>query len=398
MLCRNTFAKAFFLGVLVMLSPSRALSLSVPSEGILGKGTERRLPDPVLIQGKSFPGITGGPLGNYRVSACQTGQFLPIRFQIDEMTEEGDFIFPYGKLSNIKESNGILDERDVLLFMAKDAGDRVSEAYWPENASKSLEIEIVDPVNNASSWVYLFLFDKNPPPLCPLPDYFSFDYETDSLASEYWKQRYYVDKDGFHTNYHDHFSVLPKAGGNGENFVDRLKIRAEVKLFFGRVALHIDEETLMSNTLNVWIQGPVRVIRRMEHYVKGPFGMKLFRALADLYYYETMSTCPIHLSFPFKVERLVSSCYMRIGTDYSPEVIPSMYYSNTNPQGVLINGKMDETDINFNPAADQWRVMTGKWGSLMTRNVLKPETEQQLEIVQGITDDAAFIDPPEKYP
>ena len=92
-----------FLWLLVIQSPSQALSLSVPSEGILGTGTEKRFPDPVLIQGKSFPGITGGPLGNYRVYACRMGQFLPIRFQIDEMTEEGDFIFPYGKLNNIKK-------------------------------------------------------------------------------------------------------------------------------------------------------------------------------------------------------------------------------------------------------------------------------------------------------
>jgi len=44
----------------------------------------------VLIQGKSFPRIPGEPLGNYRVYVRQTGQLLPIRFQIDEMTEEGD--------------------------------------------------------------------------------------------------------------------------------------------------------------------------------------------------------------------------------------------------------------------------------------------------------------------
>ena len=216
MLCRNAFVTALFLGLLVILAPSQALSLSVPREGILEISTEKRFPDPVLIKGNSLPAMTGGPLGNYRVYACQADQFLPIRFQIDEMTKEGDLIFPYGKLSNIKESNGSLDEGDILLFMAKDAGDRVSQAYWPENASKGLELEIIDPVNNASSWVYLFLFEKNPPPLCFLPDYFSYDYETESLGSQYWKQQYHVDEKGHHTNYYNYFSVLPKGGGNGE--------------------------------------------------------------------------------------------------------------------------------------------------------------------------------------
>ena len=111
-----------------------------------------------------------------------------------------------------------------------------------------------------------------------------------------------------------------------------------------------------------------------------------------------MFTTPIHFNFPFKIERVVTSLFLRIGTDYAPVVKGSVFYNSNNPQGVLINGKMDETEAALNPKADRWRVMVGKWGALMTRSVLTPEAEEQLQIVQGITDDETFLDPPETYP
>ena len=126
--------------------------------------------------------------------------------------------------------------------------------------------------------------------------------------------------------------------------------------------------------------------------------MTLVRIVSDVYYYETMTTSPIHLNFPFKVERVVTSLHLRIGTDYAPVIKGSTFYNSNNLQGIRINGKMDETEAGFNPAADRWRVMVGKWGALLTRSVLTTEAEKYLQIVQGITDDETLLDPPETYP
>ena len=232
--------------ILILFSPAMASGLTIGPDGILKKAADRRFPDPVTIKAEVFPGLVGGALGNYRLYACREGTFKPIRFQIDEMTEEGDFVFPHGKLSNKKAGNGLLDPRDVLLFMAKDAGDRISKTSWPENTGKGKEIEIIDPIDQARSWVYLFYFEKNPPPLCPLPDYFNYDYNSELLWSEYWKQQLAITEEGKHTNYYTHFSILPKGGGNGENVIDRVKVRSIIKLFFGRITLKKNEENLES--------------------------------------------------------------------------------------------------------------------------------------------------------
>jgi hypothetical protein len=385
-------------GILAIVFPVMAFALSVPSDRTLEKADLGRFADPVLIQAEAFPALAGGALDNYRVFAAPDGALQPIRFQIDEMTEEGDFVFPYGKQSNKKQSNGVLDPRDVVLFMAKDSGDRVSETLWPGRAAKGVEIELIDPVDQTRSWAYLFFFEEDPPPPCPLPDYLQYDFDTERLETKYWRAKYAVTKKGKHTNYYDEFVILPAGGGNGENFIDRLKVRATIKLFFGQVTIKKDEKNLDSRALNAWIHGPIRVVRRLEHKVKGPLGMNLVRILSDVQYYQTMFTTPIHLYFPFKIERVVSSMHLRIGTDYAPVVKGSTFYNSNNLEGIRIDGKTDETEESFHPEADQWRVMTGEWGSFMTRSVLTPEAEERLDIVQGITDDETFIDPPETFP
>jgi len=388
----------FSVGILAIILPAWVFALDAPSDPILKEASLTRFPDPVQIKGEAFPALTGGVLENYRVYAAQEGELKPIRFQIDEMTEEGDFVFPHGKDSNKKLGNGILDPRDVVLFMAKDTGDRVAESVWPEAAAKGVEIELIDPIDQGRSWAYVFFFEEDPPPLSPLPHYLKYDFETERLETKYWRAEYTVTKKGKHTNYYDEFVVLPAGGGNGENFIDRLKVRSTIKLFFGKITIRKDEKSLDSRAINAWIHGPIRVMRRLEHKVKGPMRMNLVRIISDVHYYQTMFSAPIHLYFPFKIERVVSSMHLRIGTDYAPVVKGSTYYNSNNLQGVYIDGVMDETHDNFNPQLDEWRVMTGDWGSFMTRSVLTPEAEASLDIAQGITDDETFVDPPETYP
>ena len=202
-------AATFSVGILAIILPAWVFALDAPSDPILQEATLNRFPDPVQIKGEAFPALTGGVLENYRVYAAREGEFKPIRFQIDEMTEEGDFVFPHGKDSNKKLGNGILDPRDVVLFMAKDTGGRVSETSWPERACKGVEIELIDPIDQGRSWAYVFFFEEDPPPLSPLPGYIKYDFETERLETKYWRAEYTVTKKGKHTNYYDEFVVLP---------------------------------------------------------------------------------------------------------------------------------------------------------------------------------------------
>ncbi len=361
------------------------------------KGTLDRFPDPVIIQAEKMDYVTGGKLENYRVYAKLNGKFEPIRFQIDEMTKKGDLIFHHGRITNVKKSNGQLDPRDLVLFMAHDTGDQVPEELWPKNISKNAEIKVIDPKAKTQSWVYLFYFKKDPPPLCPLPDYFTYDYEKNTVQGEYWEAKYIFTKDGKRSTCYEYQAALPKAGGTGVNYADRLKIRIVAKLFFGKITLKFNEEKLLSDVLS-YIQGPVRVVKRVEQYVKGPLGMKLFRAVVDVQYYETIATVPTNIDLPFKMGRVLTTLTMSFGTDFTPAVKGSTFYSSTNPQGILVDGKMTESDKNFNRGREDWNVITGDWGTYMTRIVLPDYFHDYVTIIQNIVDDENIALPPEAIP
>ena len=158
--------------------------------------------------------------------------------------------------------------------------------------------------------------------------------------------------------------------------------------------MHFNEEKLASDVL-AWIQGPIRVVKRVEQWARAPLGLKLLRAVVDVQYYETMATVPVNISLPIDIEKIVTSVVVSFGTDYSPAVKGSTYYSSTNPQGILIDGQMTESDRNFNREREDWNVITGKWGSYMTRIIVPEYVYEYVTISQNIVDDESAALPPE---
>ena len=191
---------------------------------------------------------------------------------------------------------------------------------------KGVEIELIDPVDQGRSWAYVFFFEEDPPPLSPLPDYIKYDFDTERLETEYWRAEYTVTDKGKHTNYYDEFVILPAGGGNGENFIDRLKVRSTIKLFFGKVIIKKDEKNFASRASNAWIHGPIRVVRRLEHKVKGPMGMNLVR-ISRRSVLPNQVFRPYPSVLPVQIERVVSSMHLLFGTDYAPIVKGSTYYN-----------------------------------------------------------------------
>jgi hypothetical protein len=393
--CFTVFLTLFFIG-------SNPLSTegfgSDAKDLVLAKKTLNRWIDPVIVEGNLLSEVIDKPLSSLRLYAHNDGAFVPIRYQIDEMTQDGDWILAEGPHPNGELSNGNLDSQDKLIFMADDTGDRVSKDAWPSGYTKGSEIEVADPLTGEKGWCYLLYFESNPPPRSSLPDYIRYDYPTETLDSEYSHVEYIITPDGLHSTFYKYISGTEETGSNGKNYVDRLKCRSTIKFLFGSVTIKVTEETLKSDVL-AYKQGPVRTIRRVEQYVDAPFGMKAMRVVVDNYYYRTGTTVPVMFDIPFRLDSIVTSAIVRFGTDYNPDAIGSKIYNSCNPQGFLVDGKMDDNKENFNPANDSWRLITGEAGTFMTRTIYTPEIlNSGIEITMGLTDDIMRKDPPETYP
>jgi len=361
--------------------------------------TIKRWVDPVTVDGALLSEMQGLPIANLRLYAFRTGIFEPVRYQIDEMTGlNGDWILPEGPLPNAELGNSKFDPWDKLLFMADDTGDKADREKWVPGYSKGVEIEITDPLTREKGWAYLLYFDSDPPARSSLPPYVRYDFETETLDTDYVLGQSIITEDGKHSNYYKHLSIPESAGGNGKNFVDRLKVRATVKIFFGTITLRLNEGRIQGDTL-AFKDGPIRLIRRLEQYVLLPTGIKVLRAVADINQYRNIGNCPIIFQIPFQMNYLVSSFVINFGTDYSENAFGAKIYNSNNLQGFLVDGKMDDNEKNnFNSSFDKWRLITGDIGTFMNRTIMAPEVEKHVIISMGLVDDLEKEFPPERYP
>jgi hypothetical protein len=352
--------------------------------------------DPVLVQGKWLTGIVGTPLAALRLVRYRDGRFEPIRFQVDERTSEGDWVFPHGKKNNLSESNGLLDGRDVLLFMAKDAGGRATKDASPQGASSVAEIGLKDPVDGDTAWVYLAVYEDRPPSRCALPDYVRYNYETEEVTTNYNYTKFMITEDGLHTGFSDIGAILPAAGGTGENRLDRMKTRIRIRFFFNLVPLSLNEENL-GQDVAAYIRGPVRVIRRLEQFLQLPFGLRGMKSFADLHIYENYVVVPAEIHVPKGVDKVISYSKVWFGADFAPNVIGSLFRNSENLEPLIIDGRMSEAERQFSSKQDRWRIFYGPTGAMLIKGVFPPEYAELAEIRQRYVDDLSVAHPPERY-
>jgi hypothetical protein len=367
------------------------------AQDIVEKKTLTRQMDNVVMKGDLARDLIGKPIANIRLYSCNNGILEPIRYQIDEMTQDGDLVLPEGPKPNKELGNGIFNERDLLLFMVRDTGDRASKEFWPEGCTSGEEIEIIDPLNGKKGWAYLLYFASNPPARSAKQDYSHFYYDKNYEICESRKTECLTTKDGKRTIFVESQYVPKEAGGSGKNYVDILKFRITIKALMNKITIRLNESMYSSDLLAIK-NGPIRSIKRSEQYKDMPFGMKGARVVCDVIAYRETATTPMMVKIPFQFSKLGASCVIRSGTDYTEETFGGIVYNSNNLQGCRIDGKMDDCEKNWNPKQDLWRVAAGDFGALLAANIYPSEWEKNTKITTGITDDITYKDAPERFP
>jgi len=122
------------------------------SAQVIATKTLHRFYDPVEFRSEMLEGLLGKKLSHLRLYSSVEGAFRQVPYQFDEWTEEGFLVMDEGPDENGELANGLLDAQDMLVFMVRDAGDRVSRDLWPQGAGQGIEIEILDPSTNGKGW------------------------------------------------------------------------------------------------------------------------------------------------------------------------------------------------------------------------------------------------------
>jgi hypothetical protein len=300
--------------------------------------------EPVEVTGELLGEHLGAPLDELGVYVYVDQTWSPIPFQIDEVDSTGMYT---------RTEDGILDDNDVLVFMARDVGEQAGRE-WIDNAdpvhNARIEIHVVDSVNpGAAGWAYLYRLSD--PDLSP-DDYVNWNGEVDRVEAISYTL-------GFSPALHAGIEYLA-FDGHDVDVLDRTKIRAEVTcLVFG---FPVGSETLTEENLGGLldptprIDGPVRVGGGDTDGVWWYYGGL----------YETSLTLDVDAIEPPDPCTSLEVSSIRLSTDWQDPAATGMsttvYYDGNTAEGVTVDGLADgvpETPVSW------WKQVSGDYGSLI---------------------------------
>lgn len=281
--------------------------------------TLTRLIDPLEISGSEVSNMTGTEVSRLRVISSRNGKLTPIPFQIDHKNSGNDWVWSvipesprvndwfndetssqvYGQKNLTHDDQDppgkeIFDTNDMVVFLAKDAGDRDREGVMRLGAKRFVELEIVDPVDQGKGWVYLAWFESGAPALSNIR-YVRYDPAEFRVSGP--------EHEFFYSP--DHVMLLDDFWLEGVSILLGNRIRGEVKAGIGPVMLNIafNEQTIQGYNAG-YTEGPVRIVKRsVEHIRLGP-GIASPAVNCDHFHYPWHAEIPVLISKRFPVRRV----------------------------------------------------------------------------------------------
>jgi hypothetical protein len=370
--------------------PSGAAQKCMPG----AKATLLRDPDVVTLEGRRLPSMVGRPLGEIRVVALRDDRIVPIPFQIDERKADGTLVYPFGPKAT-RDENPLFDENDLLLFMARDTGDRLSADSLAELGPDAQEIEVSDPlVAGSRAWAYVTTAAAERG-LSPVR-YVQYTYDEVRKIDNIDAQHYSIHFP-WGEYYSDTFFVPVSSGGDGTNFIDRFKARGTFDLLLSLVSVRITEDRMGCRVLS-YIAGPIRVVRHVGYWANIGLGIRSTSFEADITYYAAFMYAPLTMRVPVRMDLVFSHAYADIGTDYNRRAYGLMFINSNNPDGTIIDGRMSPQEQALDLSMDEWRLVTGPQCTVLRGRVPRCELTQQVEISLRYVDDYKLDDPPESEP
>ncbi len=376
---------------LVLFLAFLLLAAPYSSGKVIEEKSITREADPVIVTGDRLKKFLGKHKEKLRLYAQKEGNFIPIPYQIDELTPENEYAFTNGKEAVEDTDKGLIDGNDELVFMVRDTGDRVSEESWPPGNLGGVEIEVNDPLDGKKGWAYLLEFSKP-------PERSKVDYVSTDLSGGIYRikaRNYYLDNAEYPQNAFRPTvtSITPAAGGDNTDIYDSPRQRVTVSLLSFTVRKN---EKDIKTKIVAFIDGPVRVINKNE------IRLRLFwkiwlptpGSVTKLYY--SHYDLPTNLHFAIGLAKRTPS-RLRVSFDLVDTAIGYKFYNSHNPNPVIIDGAMSPEERALDRSYPDWNVITGTHGTQINRFTYPPRLRGKDHRLYYM-DDSRLRDPPEMVP
>lgn len=384
-LIRVRIVAAALLLALAGAAPVRADPVPLGTCGPIGR------PDDVVeIPAARLKHVRGTPIATLGVVAFRNGVATPIPFQVDERTGK-KLALPGGPEPHLDDSPGVLDDDDLLVFMACDAGEQASPGGLAPLVAADAgvtawrELRVDDPTAGRTGWVYVVMA-PNPPRTDR--HYVEYDPAVDLVRTA----RYQLGCVGALPNH----LGLALDGPVGDNVLDGLRLRAEARLLAGLVRWTFNERQ-GRHKLIAWTAGPVRVIRRSRHEIDIGLGLHLTAGVAHTYFYSQHIFGPGAMKLPFSPSFFFHDITAWGGGDFR-DLRGWRFRAPGVPAGdFLVDGHADEREASYVANGD-WLLLHRPQAGLLVAARVSPNFTKYVQLQTAYVDDATRAAPPEAVP
>lgn len=353
-------------------------------------GPLQRPYDTVELTPAILQGLNTTPVVQLGVLTLRDGKLVPIPFQVDERVGrklvmlDGPEPFPDDK-------PGRFDWQDLIVFMACDAGERSTSealvaAVGPDAGLHAWrEVRIEDPLDHHAGYVYVVAAERPPH---TTQRYVEYDAARDIVRSAAYEI-------GSTNTLPTHLALSLGQPMTG-NLLDGVRLRADAKLWPNLVQWSITERDGRHRML-AWRVGPVRVVRRTEHYVNIGLGINISAGTAHTYFTARGVYGPGSLKLPFSPSVFFSDITAFAGADMRNFRGWRFHSGGAPAAGFSVDGTTDASERAFAGKGD-WFVLEQKDRALLVQAVLSENLSAIVPLTPVYVDDAARTAPPEAEP
>jgi hypothetical protein len=322
----SQFAVVAFTALLLIANSATIEVNSVQATTFDAAVAETRALEPVVVKGL-FVGATVEQVYVYRYVGAA---WEAIPFQIDRVDTDGTYL---------AEQEGVLDENDEIVLMARDLGELAPVLISDEISIEGqwYQVEVSDPLS-AGDTGYAYIVRSTAGLQRSDVDYVDFDAATVRVTTDNYAVGWAGDHSGL-----DHMSLFGSA-----DILDRTKVRLTYRVGGGVPQTITEEGNALVPVVDAELikDGPVRVIVRRGTVVTFAY-QSLLRTLLRV----DLSSIP-----------LLTIDGVRSSTDLANNVTGT-YYDENNAAGVSVDGVVDA--VEETPFDQAWREVALDSGTML---------------------------------
>jgi hypothetical protein len=302
---------------------------------------------PIVLNGAMLRDMCSTPITSLRL--C-TSDRIPVPFQIDELTENGNYICDKGNEPNADSSNGIFDSRDEIVFLFEDCG--TSDTLPGTNAPGIFyhRITVGD-----SEKRFVFITNDTSLPLST-KQYIAYDHKRQFVKTPYYFAQFSPDRFHFTSA-----GIWDSDKKDYEILTRELRVTILLKALWGLIPIRYTEDNLVCIVKN-YKAGAIRLIRGGDFHLRLGLGIKGSRAYVHQLCYPQVVKVPVNVHVPVKFSTFFKDAYIEM----SPVIVRNAGYVFNAPAVPLSDSitsvAVCDTVVRSNPNNKFYSVTNGSKG------------------------------------